>query len=144
MKHLFCFVIFEIICCTLKTYIMRDDSDFPHANCLRVLLFQQKSWSLLNSPNINENLLFEVIIVFCYFYTFSHMCIVCWGLIHWKVFLPLLPFTKKLGRSTYDVTMTHYEVIVILFLFRFVANAHGLQLDNFLVLTINRRGVIRI
>ena len=85
--------------------------------------FSTKSWSLLNSPNINKNLLFEVIIVFCYFYTFSHMYIVRWGLIHWKVFLPLLLFTKKLGRSTYDVTMTHYDVIVILFLFRFVANA---------------------
>ena len=27
----------------------------------------------------------------------------------------LLPFTKKLGRSRYDVTMTYYDVILILF-----------------------------
>ena len=38
----------------------------------------------------------------------------------------LLPFTKKLGRSSYDVTMTHYDVIYISFLFRFVANVQDL------------------
>ena len=38
----------------------------------------------------------------------------------------LLPFTKKLGRSSYDVTMTHYEVILILFFFTFVANVGDL------------------
>ena len=53
-------------------------------------------------------------------------------------------FAKKLGRSKYDVTMTHYDVIFILFLFRFVANVQDLEWDNFLVLTMNRRGVIRI
>ena len=58
----------------------------------------------------------------------------------------LLPFTKKkkIGKSSYDVTMTHYDVILILFLFRFVANVQDLQWNNFLVLTMNRRGVIRI
>ena len=40
--------------------------------------------------------------------------------------------------------MIHYNVILLLFLFRFVANAQGLQWDNFLVLTMNRRGVTRI
>ena len=34
----------------------------------------------------------------------------------------LLHFTKKLGRSSYDITMTYYDVILIFFLFRFVAN----------------------
>ena len=39
--------------------------------------------------------------------------------------------------------MTQYD-IPILSLFRFVANAQGFMWDNFLVLTINRRGVIGI
>ena len=56
----------------------------------------------------------------------------------------LLPFGKKLGRSSYDVTMTLYDVIFILLLLRFVANAEDLKWDNFLLLTMNRRGVIRI
>ena len=96
--------------------------------------------------NINKNLLFEVIVVFCYFFRFSHMHIVWWGLNPWKegfTSVSLLP-TKKLGRSSHDVTMTHYNVILILFLFRFAANAQALKWDNFFVLTINRRGVIRI
>ena len=38
----------------------------------------------------------------------------------------LLPFTKKLGRSSYDVTMAPYDVIYISFLFRFVANVQDL------------------
>ena len=42
---------------------MRDDSDSPHTNCLRVSFFQQRSSSFLNSPNINKNMLFEVIVV---------------------------------------------------------------------------------
>ena len=53
----------------------------------------------------------------------------------------LLPSTKNVGRSSYDVTMTYYDVILILF---FVANVQDLHWDNFLVLTMNRRGVIRI
>ena len=56
----------------------------------------------------------------------------------------LLPSSKKLGRSSYDVTMTHYNVILVLFLFRFLANDQDLYWDNYLVLTINRTGVIRI
>ena len=125
LKQLFSFIIFEIICCTWFVRDLYHERWFRFSTCklFASFAFSTKSWSLLNSPNINKNLLFEVIIVFCYFYTFSHMYIVRWGLIHWKVFLPLLLFTKKLGRSTYDVTMTHYDVIVILFLFRFVANA---------------------
>ena len=51
----------------------------------------------------------------------------------------LLPFTKTLGRSSYDVAMTHYDIIPRLFLFKFVTNAQDLQWDNFLVLTRNRR-----
>ena len=38
----------------------------------------------------------------------------------------LILFTKKLGRSSYDVTMTHYDVILILFFFTFVANVRDL------------------
>ena len=34
----------------------------------------------------------------------------------------LLSFTKKLGRSSYDVTMTYCDIILILFFFTFVAN----------------------
>ena len=56
----------------------------------------------------------------------------------------LLPFTKKLGRSSYDVTMTQYDVILISFFFTFVADVPDLQWDNFLLLTMNRRRVIRI
>ena len=45
-----------------------------------------------------------------------------------KVFISvsLLPFIKKLGRSSYDVTMTHPDAILILPLFRFVANSQDL------------------
>ena len=124
----------------LETYVMRDEKLFAS------FVFLTKNWYLLNSPNINKNLLFEVIVVFCYFFRFSHMHIVWWGLNPWKegfTSVSLLP-TKKLGRSSHDVTMTHYNVILILFLFRFAANAQDLQWDNFFVLTMNRRGVIRI
>ena len=38
----------------------------------------------------------------------------------------LILFTKKLGRSSYDVTMTHYDVILMLFFFTFVANVRNL------------------
>ena len=57
------------------------------------------------------------------------MCIVCWGLIPWKqgfTSVSLLPFTKKIGRSSYDVIMTYYDTILILPLFRFVANVQYL------------------
>ena len=40
--------------------------------------------------------------------------------------------------------MTRYGVISILFLFRFVPNVQDLQWNNFLALTVNRRGVIRV
>ena len=63
-----------------------------------------------------------------------------------KVLLLLVCFPlrkKKLGRSSYDVTTTHYDVIIILFLFNFVANVEDLQWNNFLVLTMNRRVNIR-
>ena len=106
--------------------------------------FFNKKLSVLNSPNINKNLLFEVIFVF-YLFLFSHMYLVCCGLSLWKkgfTAVSLLPLTKKLGRSSYDVTMTHYDIMLILFFFTFVANVRDLQWDNFLLL--NRRGVIRI
>ena len=96
----------------LETYVMRDHSDLSH------------------TPNINKNLLLEVVVVFCYFLTFSQMCIVCWGLIPWKqdfTSLSLLLFTKKkISRSSYDVIMAYYDVILILLLFRFVANVQDL------------------
>ena len=41
-----------------------------------------------------------------------------------SVSLPL--FKKKLGKSIYDVSMTHYDAMPVLLLFRFVANAQGL------------------
>ena len=40
--------------------------------------------------------------------------------------------------------MTYYDFTLKLSLFRFVANVHDLQCDNFFVLTMNRRGFIRI
>ena len=40
-------------------------------------------------------------------------------------FVSLLPFTKKLGSSSYDVTMIQYDVILILIFFKFVANVQG-------------------
>ena len=43
-----------------------------------------------------------------------------------RFYVSLLPFTKNLGRSSYDVTMNHYDVILILFFFRFVANVRDL------------------
>ena len=35
----------------------------------------------------------------------------------------LFPFYEKVGRSIYDVTMAHYDVVTALFWFRFVDNA---------------------
>ena len=45
-----------------------------------------------------------------------------------KVLLLLvcLPLQKKLGRSSYDVTMTRCDVILILFFFKFVAHVRDL------------------
>ena len=131
MKQLFTFVYFwnyfVYFWNYLETYVMRDDSDFSHTHKLSAsFVFWTKNWSLLNSPNINRNLLFEVIVVFCYFLRFSHMYIVCWRLSPWKkdfTSVSLLHCTKKLGRSSYDVTVTHYDIILILFFFTFVANA---------------------
>ena len=59
-------------------------------------------------------------------------------------FVSLLTFTKRLGRSSYDVTMAHYDIILILFLFRFVANVRYLLWDSVFALTRSKRGVIRI
>ena len=107
---------------------MRDDSDFPHQIICEFHFFK-KNWLLLNSPNINKNLLFEVIIVFCYFVLFSYIYVVCWGLCPWKKDFTsdsLLLFTKKLGRSSYDITMTHYNVTLILFSIKFIVNIRDL------------------
>ena len=38
----------------------------------------------------------------------------------------LLPFTKKLDQSSYDVTITYYDVILTLFFFTFIANVRDL------------------
>ena len=105
--------------------------------------FQQKvNHFQVNSPNINKNLSFEVTVVFSYFFRFSHTYIVCCGFIpREKCFtsVSLLPFTKKIGKSSYDVTMNHHDIILILSLFRFVTYVQDLQWDNFLVLTMNRK-----
>ena len=55
----------------------------------------------------------------------------------------LLPFTKKLGKFSYDVAIFHYDVILILFFFTF-ANVRDFIVGHFLVLTLSRRGAIRI
>ena len=49
----------------LETYVMRDGSDFSHTNCFK-FLSSTKSWSFLNTSNINKYLLFEAIVFFCY------------------------------------------------------------------------------
>ena len=69
---------------------MRDDSDFPHTNRF---VFSTKSWTRLNSPDINKSLLFKVIDVFCYFFRFFSYVHIYWRLIPWKkVFLLLVYF----------------------------------------------------
>ena len=45
---------------------------------------------------------------------------------------------KNFGMSSYGVTIAHYESILILLLFRFVANVQDLYWSNFIVLTINK------
>ena len=126
---------------------MRDDSGFPYTNCWRVSFFQQKLISLKFSPTLMKMYYLKLLLSFITFFLFSHLYLVCCGLSPWKkgfASFSLLPFTKKLGRFGYDVTMTQYNVILILFFFTFVANAPELYWDNFLLLTMNRRGVIRI
>ena len=89
----------------------------------------------------------KLLFSFLTFFRLSHTYILCWELISWKkVFLLFVcfPLQKKLDRSSYDVTMTHYDVLLILFLFRFVANVQDLEWDNFLVLNMKRGGIIRI
>ena len=74
---------------------MRHVSDFPHTNCLQVSFFQQKLIGFKFSQH-NKNLLFEVIVVFCYLFLFSHMYLVCCGLSPLKkgfTSFSLLPFT---------------------------------------------------
>ena len=148
MKRFFTFFVFEIICCT---YFVGDLCyemiQIFHIPIVCEFRFFNKSWSLLNSPSINKNLLFEFIVVLYYFFWFFHMYIVCCRLVPWKkdfTSVSLLPFTKRLCRSSYSITMTHCDVILILFLFRFVANVQELAWDIFLVLTMNKRDVIRI
>ena len=42
------------------------------------------------------------------------------------VSVSLHPLLKKLGRSSYDATMAYYDIMLILFLLRLVANAQYL------------------
>ena len=130
----------------LETYVMRDGSDFPH-KLFPSFIYSTKSRSLLNSPIIKKIYYLKLLFSFLTFFRLSHMYILCWELISWKKVLLLFvcfPLQKKLDRSSYYVTMTHYVVILILFLFTFVANVQDLEWDNFLVLTMNRKGVTRI
>ena len=82
----------------LVTYVMTDHLDFSHTNCLRVSFFQQKVdhfWILLTSIKICY---LKLLLSFLIIFTFSHMYIVCWGLMPWtKGFtsVSLLPFTKN-------------------------------------------------
>ena len=57
-------------------------------------------------------------------------------------FVSLLPFTKNkvdLVMTPVWLIMSHYDVILTLFLFRFAVNVKDVQWDNFLVVNINRR-----
>ena len=47
-------------------------------------------------------------------------------LFHKKGFLLVCFPLQKIGRSSYDVTMTHYDATLILLLLRFVANVQDL------------------
>ena len=88
----------------MQTYFMRWFR-FSTYKLFASFIFSTKSWSLLNSPKINKNLLFEVIVVFCYIFRFSHMFIVCWELTPWKkgfTSVSLLLFTK----NQVDLVMT--------------------------------------
>ena len=125
---------------------MRDDSDFPRANCLRVSFFQQNVDHFYILPTSIKIYYLKLLLSFVIFLDFAIRTQYVEDLFHKKGFtsISLLPFAKKLGRSSYDVTMTYYDVILILLLLRFVANAEDLKWDNFLLLTMNRRGVIRI
>ena len=149
MKQLFSFVIFEIICCTQFVGDLCYERWFRFSTykLFPSFIYSTKSWSLLNSPIIKKIYYLKLLFSFLTFFRLSHMYILCWELISWKkVLLLFVCFTlqKKLDRSSYYVTMTHYVVILILFLFTFVVNVQDLEWDNFLVLTMNRKRVTRI
>ena len=73
---------------------------------------------------MKKDILFEVIVAFSYFFRFFYVHSMLRTYFMKKGFtsVSLLPFTKKLGRSSYDITMNHYDVIWILLLFRVVPN----------------------
>ena len=114
---------------------MRDDSDFPHTNCGRVLFFQQKVDHSLNSPKSYCCLLL-IFQVFLY----VHSMLRTYSMKKSFTFVSLLPFTKK---KQIDLVMTPVRlimtVILTLFLFRFVVNVQDLHWDTILVLNMNRR-----
>ena len=55
---------------------MRDDSDFPHTNCLRVSFFQQKVDHFSILPTLIIIYYLKLLLSFVFF-RFSHMYIVC-------------------------------------------------------------------
>ena len=131
MKQLFCFVIFEITCCTHLV------EDLFHEKWFRISTYKvfasfvpsTKSWSLLNSPISIKIYYLKLLLSFIILFRFYIMYMIRWGLIPRKKVLFLLvcfPLPEKLGRSSYDITMTHYDVTPILVYFRILANAQGL------------------
>ena len=77
------------------------------------------------SQHQQKSIIWRYCCLLLFFFRFFHMYIVCWRLIPWKkafISVSLLLFTEKLGRSSYEITTTHYDVIFILPLFKFVAN----------------------
>ena len=74
---------------------MRDDSGFPNKNCFRVSFFQQKVDHFQILPASIKIYYLKLFLSLVIFFGFSHMYIVCWGIIPWKngfTFVSLLPF----------------------------------------------------
>ena len=121
LKQLFSFVIFEMTCCTQFVGDLFHGRQFRFSKykLSASFAFSTKS-SFLNSPNLNKILLFEVIVVFCYFVQILPYVHSMWRTYSMKkkfIIVSLLLFLKILSRSSYDVSITHYGVMPILFLF---------------------------
>ena len=93
---LFNFVLFEIIWCTWFVEDLRHERWFRFSiyKLFASFVFSTKSWSVLNSLNINKDVLFEVIVVFCYLlFIFPYILSMLWTLKKRFTSFNLLPFT---------------------------------------------------
>ena len=141
LKQLFSFAIFGITCCTqfdADIFDERCDSDFPHTNCLQVWFFQQKVYHFKILPTSIRIYHFKLLLSFGIFFKILPYVHSMWRTYSMKKGFSSVSFAsffrKKIVRSIYNVTMSHIFFYLDL----------QLQCDNFLVLTVTRRGVIRI